>query len=351
MGQTGDQSSNDNVLNIQNDIDIRSKKKHKCTYPECHAMFAKPSKLERHIRLHTGERPYKCNHEGCTKSYTNSSHLKRHLETHNPTKRVFVCPHCSMSISNLHNLKRHCKLMHSEDKKLVCKECGETFNKKHQFAQHKTIHFGPVIYTCDKCNHSFTNISKFKKDQKRHEKAARDYVCTEPGCLEVFDKWIQLCVHRKTKHVTIYICDTCNKSFFSKNKLRNHVKIHFKNRSVLSCSYDNCNKTYFSKYNLETHVKIKHCGERFYCDICSMGLTSKRKLIEHIQRHYELKKKKKKKIQRKKRKDAGLPKRSAITKLIGVDLPPSLEKMILERESTIAKTETFDKNLNNTEIL
>jgi len=92
--------------------------------------------------------------------------------------------------------------MHSEDKKLVCKECGETFNKKHQLVQHETIHFGPVVYKCDKCNRSFATINKFKKDQKRHEKAARDYVCTASGCSEVFDRWIQLCIHRKTKHVT-----------------------------------------------------------------------------------------------------------------------------------------------------
>lgn len=56
MGQTGDQNSNDNILNIQDegDVDIQ-KKKYKCTYPECHARFIRPSKLERHLRLHTGE--------------------------------------------------------------------------------------------------------------------------------------------------------------------------------------------------------------------------------------------------------------------------------------------------------
>lgn len=92
--------------------------------------------------------------------------------------------------------------MHNENNKLVCEECGESFNKKYQLAQHKTIHFGPVIYKCNKCNRSFTSNSIFKEHQKRHEKAAKEYVCSEHGCLEVFDKWLQLCAHRRAKHVT-----------------------------------------------------------------------------------------------------------------------------------------------------
>lgn len=149
--------------------------------------------------------------------------------------------------------------------------------------------------------------------------------------------------------VSAYKCETCNKNFFSKSRLKAHIKIHFENRLVISCPYDNCNKTYLSKSCLEVHIKIKHYGERFYCDICSMGLTSKRRLIIHIGRH-ELKKEKKKKIQTKKRKDFGIPKKSTISKLIGINLPHSLEKMILERESTVAATEVHDKNLNDTEI-
>jgi len=67
-----------------------------------------------------------------------------------------------------------------------------------------------------------------------------------------------------------------------------------------------------------------------------MGVTSKQKLIEHIQRHYKPKEKKEKpKKQRKKRKDVGIPKRSVLTALIGVNLPHHLEKMMMERETIV----------------
>lgn len=92
--------------------------------------------------------------------------------------------------------------MHSKDKKMDCKECGESFNKKHQLTEHQTIHFGPMIYKCEKCDKNFTNVNKFKRHKKEHEKDPKRYPCPVSGCSEVFDKWLLLCAHRRAKHVT-----------------------------------------------------------------------------------------------------------------------------------------------------
>lgn len=92
--------------------------------------------------------------------------------------------------------------MHSKDKKVFCKECGESFSKKYQLAEHQTIHFGSITYKCDKCAKSFANVTKFKKHKKIHEKDPKRYPCPVSECSEVFDKWLLLCAHRRTKHVT-----------------------------------------------------------------------------------------------------------------------------------------------------
>jgi len=56
MGQMGDQDSDNVASNLQNGHDIQNKeKKHKCNYSNCDAVFLQPSRLKRHIRLHTGE--------------------------------------------------------------------------------------------------------------------------------------------------------------------------------------------------------------------------------------------------------------------------------------------------------
>lgn len=60
MGYTADQANDSVASDFQNKHDIciengQDKKKYKCTYYECHAVFLRPSRLQRHIRSHTGE--------------------------------------------------------------------------------------------------------------------------------------------------------------------------------------------------------------------------------------------------------------------------------------------------------
>lgn len=114
---------------------------------------------------------------------------------------------------------------------------------------------------------------------------------------------------------------------------------------VILCPYEKCQKTYFYKSNLIQHIKTTHLGKRYYCDICSAGLTAKKKLIQHIERHYEPKKNTIRK-KHKKRKDAGIPKKSIIGKLIGWDFPHNIEKLLLNRDTAI-KISKSDKSSND----
>ncbi|CAL7944985.1 unnamed protein product [Xylocopa violacea] len=319
---------------------IRNEKRHKCTFAGCNLAFSRPSRLQRHIRFHTGERCYKCDYPGCTKAYTNTSHLKRHMKTHNEKKTLYQCTVCSLYLSNQHNLKRHYNTFHLG--KLTCKKCNETFTKRYQLKIHMLTH-DSVTHKCDQCSKSFTNFVKFKRHKASHEQGAKQYPCTVAGCNEVFGKWVLLCAHRKTQHVYDHKCKDCGKIFFSKHHLRIHSQVHVENRTVTPCPFEKCPRVYYFKGNLNHHIRTYHLGVKYECDICKIKIGTKQKLRNHIEKLHMVEKRVKhiKKIQRKKRKDAGMPKRSVVSKLVGANLPPQVEKMVLERKEDIEYLEQF----------
>ena len=68
------------------DLDVVS-----CLWKECR-MFKKPCYshewLQRHVRMHTGEKPFKCIIVGCMASFLSTEALSKHVETHFKERRT-----------------------------------------------------------------------------------------------------------------------------------------------------------------------------------------------------------------------------------------------------------------------
>lgn len=78
----------------------------------CDKYFKGKSKLDRHMFVHTGEKPHKCNQ--CEKSFSVDYNLKTHQRIHSGEK-PFKCKfsRCGRSFAQSGNLKSHVVTRHS----------------------------------------------------------------------------------------------------------------------------------------------------------------------------------------------------------------------------------------------
>lgn len=117
---------------------------------ECGASYSKRSRLRRHLRRHTGNRPYVCPKPGCGSAFRRRDHMQRHVDGHSG-ERPHECDvaGCGARFVSRSHLLRHVRL-HSVPKPHACDSCAARFAKKIQLARHKVREHGAAEpYKCE----------------------------------------------------------------------------------------------------------------------------------------------------------------------------------------------------------
>ena len=136
----------------------------KQTYPCkcCGRCFSQMTKLRKHEKIHSGERPFVC--KFCGKSFIENSKLTLHLRTHTGEK-PYQCVLCQKTFSVVSNLHKHMTI-HSGVKPFVCIVCGRGFTQNVNLKSHMRIHTGERDpYKCDVCKRRFGRI----EDARTHD--------------------------------------------------------------------------------------------------------------------------------------------------------------------------------------
>jgi len=132
-------SSTESHTPLYEKIIIDNKKTYKCLVEKCEKSFRFKSDMERHIIVHSKERPFACKYPYCNKSFKRPDALKNHMQVHNEGF-PFACavPGCSLRFHKKTSLQYHI-LKHNEER-FFCDfpGCEKSFMTLKHLKQHQS---------------------------------------------------------------------------------------------------------------------------------------------------------------------------------------------------------------------
>ncbi|CAG4983908.1 unnamed protein product [Colias eurytheme] len=277
-----DEELNESICEQQNNDCLQIPKKNLTFHCElCDKRFIRHKTYENHKRTHKSDTSVSC--VSCNKTFQTKKALKMHQKnahsqwSFNETK----CRFCGKVFKSRNSLKQH-EVKHGERKMYICDVCGKMSLSKSYLKVHLETHNENKErnYGCDICDKKF--FSKINLQNHIHRAhTGRQYTCQLCNITYKYkDNLVKhLLTHEGKK---LYKCDYCNKSFSTRTYCVEHQRVHSGERPF-SCLY--CPKNFMTKRHLSDHHKI-HTGEKKHkCGVCEQSFTQRGTMIRHMKIH------------------------------------------------------------------
>lgn len=203
-------------------------------------------------------------------------------------RNCFICHVCPYSAREKSRIIRHLR-MHSGEKPFVCYQCKEGFSQKGNLIQHMAVHMGEAHYFCTVCSAPFRTSARMIQHSKIHvvwrgcpQTLWRGFTLQGQGIpTRQYSSVVgpaNLDFHRD-EATGLYVCGECPYSTLYKGNMRSHHRTHT-GEKPFKCGL--CGRGFTHNHNLKAHIYL-HTGEKpFQCTTCKRQFTKKFGLVAHI---------------------------------------------------------------------
>ncbi|XP_061534986.1 uncharacterized protein LOC133403775 isoform X3 [Phycodurus eques] len=158
-----------------------------------------------------------------------------------------------------------------------CGECGRVLSSSAALESHVSLHTGHRPFSCTLCGKSFPDSKGLKRHGRVHRNG-RIHICQQCGKGFVYGfgltKHLQM-VHGKVKP---FVCQICNKAFFTKRDVEAHIRIHT-GEKPFQCHL--CEKKFARRVELNVHLRWHNGEKRHWCPYCGKGFLDYNNMKRH----------------------------------------------------------------------